>query len=180
MKDRRYLFIVENPGFSPVHRAQLLRDLRSFLSVLNLRIASRHLEIVVGGIDPNIAKNKIEEILGPVTSVVDITDEASLGGGDITRFADLFNAERFWEAHAELEPIWRTTGDRTIQALILISAAFIKIQEGSPDKFVVLAKEALELLEGAPPRLGCIDLAKLKEDLSRSLISRAPFRIACL
>lgn len=180
MKNTRYLFIVENPGYTPSQRSQLLRDLRSFLSVLNLRVASRHIEIVVGGVDPDVAKAEIEEVLGPVVAIVDITDEGSLGGGDLARFVDLFNAERFWEAHAELEPLWRKSGDKIVQALILVSAAFIKIQEGLPDKFVALAEEALELLKVAPPRLGCIDLNKFKEDLSKSLVSRTPFKITCL
>lgn len=180
MNDIRYLFIVENPGYSPQHRAQLLRDLRGILPVLNLRIASRHLEIVVRGVDPEEARRKIEETMGRVIAVMDVTNEDSLGGGDIAKFVDLFNAERFWEAHAEVEPIWRKNGDKTVQALILISAAFIKIQEGLPDKFVLLAREALELLKEAPPRLGCIDMARLREELSKSLTSRSPFKITCL
>jgi predicted metal-dependent hydrolase len=175
----RYLIIAENPGFAPSQRAQLLRDLRGILPALNVRIASRHLEILVRGIDAEEARRKIEGAVGRVYAVIDVTDEDSLGSGDIGRFVELFNSERFWEAHAEIEPAWRRSGDRALQGLILMSAAFVKLQEGAPDKFVLLAQEALELLEGAPQRIGCIDVPKLREQLAKSLVSRSPFAIAC-
>ncbi|MEZ0248664.1 MAG: DUF309 domain-containing protein, partial [Thermoproteus sp.] len=108
------------------------------------------------------------------------TREDDIGHGDVKKFVELFNSERFWEAHAEIEPLWRKSRDTTLQALILICAAFIKIQEGLPDKFVLLAEEARRLLEEVPPRLGCIDLDKLREDLAASMMSKRPFKIACL
>ncbi|MEL9989782.1 MAG: DUF309 domain-containing protein [Thermoproteus sp.] len=180
MAENRYLFIVDNPGIDPAQRAQLLRDLRGVLSVLNLRVASDHIEVVVRSTHVAEAKNKIEEVLGRVREVLDITIEENIGRGDIRRFVDLFNSERFWEAHAEIEPLWRKNGDVALQALILICAAFIKIQEGLPDKFVRLAEEARRLLEEAPPRVGCIDLNRLREDLATSIMSKRPFKIACL
>jgi len=179
MNNIRYLLIAENPGYTPSQRAQLLRDLRGLLPVLNVRVASRHLEILVRGIDVEDARRRVEEAVGRVYAAIDVTNEDALGSGDIGRFVALFNSERFWEAHAEIEPAWRRSGDRSLQGLILMSAAFVKLQEGAPDKFVLLAGETLRLLEDAPERIGCIDIPKLREQLARSLVSKSPFSIAC-
>lgn len=62
-----------------------------------------------------------------------------------------------------------------LKALILVAAAFTKIQEGKEHEFVIIAKKALEMLSDA--RYFCIDLVEVKEKLLLSLESRRPFRI---
>lgn len=106
-----------------------------------------------------------------------------MGGSDaddehlVRIYIDLFNQERFWEAHGALEPLWRRSGDRNAQGLILVAAAFTKIQENRVQEFALIAGKALEMLgEG---RYFCIDLSDVKRKLAASLESGGLFKIEC-
>lgn len=174
----RTLYIVENPGYTPDKREVLLRELRRRVPALTVRIASSHLEVVVAsGDSPNV--REALRAVGEVLEAIDVTNEESVGRGDVRAFAEKFNSERFWEAHAEIEVLWRRNRDPALQALILAAAAFIKLQEGAPDKFVLLAQEALRLLGNGPDRIGCVDLREFRASLERSIASRKPFKVIC-
>jgi len=171
----RYLLIVENPGYTVKNRPLLLKELRARLPVIALRIATRHTEVDVKGADPQEARKIVEKILGgSVVEVVDITFEEVKGG--VEDYVRLFNQERFWEAHNALEGIWRTTRNPTLQGLIMLAAAFVKLQEGQWDKFETLIKEAVGLIT---EDVGCIRAEELREKALVALAQRAPFRIEC-
>ncbi|MFB6489773.1 MAG: DUF309 domain-containing protein [Thermoproteus sp. AZ2] len=174
----RTLYIVENPGYTPDKREALLRELRRRIPALTVRVGAGHIEVVVASSDSPSVREALKAV-GEVLEVIDITSEESVGRGDIRAFAEKFNSERFWEAHAEIEALWRRGRDPVLQALILAAAAFIKLQEGAPDKFVLLAQEALRLLERAPDRIDCVDLREFKASLERSIASRRPFKVIC-
>ncbi len=171
----RYLLIAENPGFSVSHREDLLRRLRSVLPVIAVRIASDHVEVDVKTDDLKKAVAEVEKVVGKVLEVVDITFE-DVGGG-VERYVDLFNRERFWEAHNALEGLWRKTRNVTLQGLIMLAAAFVKLQEGWPDKFERMLKEALYLLK---EDVGCIKVKQLLEKAEKALLEKRPFKIECL
>jgi hypothetical protein len=64
---------------------------------------------------------------------------------------DLFNAFYFWEAHESWEAVWAGTPRssrpaRTVQGLIQIAAALLKIHVGSPSGAAVLSREGIEKL----------------------------------
>ncbi len=171
----RYLLIAENPGFSVSHREDLLRRLRLVLPVIAVRIASDHVEVDVKTDDLKKAVAEVEKAVGRVLEVVDITFE-DVGGG-VERYVDLFNRERFWEAHNALEGLWRKTRNATLQGLIMLAAAFVKLQEGRPDKFERMLKEALYLLK---EDVGCIKIKQLLEKAEKALLEKRPFKIECL
>ena len=171
----RYLLIAENPGFSVSHREDLLRRLRLVLPVIAVRIASDHVEVDVKTDDLKKAVAEVEKVVGRVLEVVDITFE-DVGGG-VERYVDLFNRERFWEAHNALEGLWRKTRNATLQGLIMLAAAFVKLQEGRPDKFERMLKEALYLLK---EDVGCIKIKQLLEKAEKALLEKRPFKIECL
>jgi predicted metal-dependent hydrolase len=170
----RYLLIAENPGFSVSHREELLRRLRAVLPVIAMRIATRHVEVDVKTDDLEKAVAEVENIVGKVLEVVDITFE-DVGGG-VERYVDLFNRERFWEAHNALEGLWRKTRNTTLQGLIMLAAAFVKLQEGHPDKFERMLKEALHLLK---EDVGCIKMGQLMEKAEKALLEKTTFKIKC-
>lgn len=171
----RYLIIAENPSFSVSHRVDLLRRLRSVLPVIAVRIAADHVEVDVKTDDLQKAVAEVEKVVGKVLEVVDITFE-DVGGG-VERYVDLFNRERFWEAHNALEGLWRKTRNATLQGLIMLAAAFVKLQEGQPDKFERMLKEALHLLK---EDVGCIKMERLLEKAEKALLEKRPFKIECL
>ncbi|ABP50894.1 MULTISPECIES: DUF309 domain-containing protein [Pyrobaculum] len=172
----RYLLIVENPGYTPGHREELLRRIRAALPVISLRVASTHVEVDVKSDDLAKAKETVERVIGgKVLEAVDITFEDVPGG--VETYVRLFNAERFWEAHNALEGLWRRTKSPTLQGLIMLAAAFVKLQEGSPEKFERLLKEAIYLIE---EDVGCIKIKEVKKLAEKALLEKRPFKITCL
>lgn len=65
---------------------------------------------------------------------------------------ELFNARRYWEAHEELEAIWRTVPDEeealALQGLIQAAAALLHRERGNRHGTVSVGKAALEKLAG--------------------------------
>ncbi|MEM1597600.1 MAG: DUF309 domain-containing protein [Pyrobaculum sp.] len=171
----RYLLIVENPGYTPSIRQELLRRLRAQLPVISVRVGTRHVEVDVKTEDLNAAKEVVEKVVGgEVKEVVDITFE-DVGGG-VGQFVRRFNEERFWEAHNALEGAWRATRNPTLQGLIMLAAAFVKLQEGAPEKFEKMLKEAMDLIT---EDVNCIKASYIKKMAERALLLRQPFKIEC-
>ncbi|ABL87541.1 protein of unknown function DUF309 [Pyrobaculum islandicum DSM 4184] len=171
----RYLIIAENPGYLPSHREFLIKQLRASLPVITIRVASSHVEVDVKTDDLETAVVEVERKIGRVLDVIDITFEEV--GGDVEKYVELFNKERFWEAHNVLEGVWRKTREPTLQGLIMLAASFVKLQEGQLDKFERLIKEAIQLLE---KDVGCIKIRKLRKKVEKALVEKKPFKIECL
>jgi hypothetical protein len=69
---------------------------------------------------------------------------------------DLFNAGYYWEAHEQLEGLWRAAGRKGpvadfLKALIKLAAAGVKHREGKPAGVRSHAARAAELLRGLGP-----------------------------
>ncbi|MEM2300711.1 MAG: DUF309 domain-containing protein [Sulfolobales archaeon] len=177
----RYLFIVANDkDYKPQDREHLLKTLRRFFTAPNIRIGSKHIEIEVWDPDLSSIRGIIEENVGRIVEwkPIDAVESNYIGDEDLVEaYVALFNQERFWEAHGALETLWRRSGDRNAQGLILVAAAFIKIQENKENEFISIAKRALEMLKGTS--YFCIDLGEVREKLSSSLESKKPFKIEC-
>jgi predicted metal-dependent hydrolase len=181
---KRYLFISKNSfGYRPCDREYLLGLLRCCAKTPNIRIASRHVEIEVW--DPDLP-TVVALIRGVVGEIIlwrslgeDMVQHYIANMPEILRrFVDLFNEERFWEAHEALEPLWRSTGERVLQGLILVAASFVKIQESKVEEFKVLAKKALTMLNNMS-RYMCIDISRVRETLKVSIETFSPFKITC-
>lgn len=88
----------------------------------------------------------------------------------IEEAVELFNAERFWEAHEVLESIWRVSegGEKALlQGLILVCAAFVHHQKGENSVAVGVARRALPLLDPKKSPYFELDLAEIRERLER-------------
>ena len=177
----RVLAIARNPGLSPVDRMTLLTNIRRAVKfrVINARIASDHVEldVDVSGL------SDIDELrrLGfEVMEVVNIEDEARVDneldmGSSITKYVELFNRERFWEAHEVLEKIWRSNRDEGIRGLIILAAAFVKIQENNPGAFKRLMMTAKELIMNN--EIPWINKESILRKIDNALVAMRPFKI---
>lgn len=101
---------------------------------------------------------------------------AYLPKGEAVREAvALFDAERFWEAHEVLESKWRVEeGDekRLLQGLILVCAAFVHHQKGEDAVSIGISRRALPLLRWSSPSYFGVDVARLRERMSRVVETR--------
>ena len=176
----RYLFLVAAvPSGPPAEvRGRLMRELRAAgLRVINVRVGSSHLEIDARSDDSETDAARLRDAFGGDVEVVDLDGEEAVAD-PFHRFAFLFNSERFWEAHEVLERVWRIDRNELIQGLIVLAAAFAKLQEGSEVGFHRLARRSMELL-WSEQRIGCVDLGDVKSRIADAIKSRRPFKIEC-
>lgn len=84
-------------------------------------------------------------------------NEASLQAG-----IELFNAQRFWDAHEAWEEPWLTATGETrqfLQGLIQLAAAYVHVQRGTYSGGVRLFASALQKLEAFPADYAGVDRA---------------------
>lgn len=172
---RRLLVIAENPGLTPAHQPALSRRLREAgIRLVSLRVATRHVEVDLLAEHVEGALAALDAVGVRVKEVVDLS--GGEGGEGLDKYVELFNAERFWEAHGALERAWRTTGDPALQGLIMLAAAFVKLQENRVDRFRELLRKALAMVDRD---VGCIKAAELKRLAEEALASMKPFKVPC-
>jgi hypothetical protein len=94
------------------------------------------------------------------------------------RAVELFNAERFWDAHEALERIWRSVPDeeeaKVVQGLIQAAAALLHRQRGNQHGVRVVGQAALDNLAGPQHPAVEFDVAQLRGDLARALHEGGP------
>ncbi len=147
------------------------------LKIINIRIASSHIEIDLN-VDNNDYVYMIENLGFKVMDTVKIDleeDEKYNEEYAIKRYIELFNEERFWEAHEVLERVWRKNRDEGIQGLIILAAAFVKIQENNPEAFKRLIIRARELI--MKNQIPYINKEKLLRKMDNALLLTKPFKI---
>ena len=123
----------------------------------NLRISTSAIEFDLFAEQDDLSRSQslLEAKISKVVTLRLIDPNVSTRGEEeaMRKGIDLFNQERFWEAHEVLEEIWHpATGvDRdVIQGLILTAAALVHYQKN--EKAVCLS-----ILARALPKLGKID-----------------------
>ena len=130
--------------------------------------------VFVGAIEP-LSKVEFTRDLGavaPFKPKEEVMDEA-------VRY---FDAERYWECHETLEPIWRSSkGEERslVQAIILVCAALVHEQRGEAGVALGIYRRALPKLAWDSQTYHGIDVSKLRKSVERSLESGQvrPFKI---
>jgi len=173
----RILATTNNPGLTPNHRQELLTKLRrEGLMVRNARIASDHIELDVLVNDER--EVRLVERLGLNLQEVRVIDMERTINYDVHdalfKYVELFNKERFWEAHEVLEEVWRLNRDKGLQGLIILAAAFVKLQENNPRAFTELMMRAKDLIKNSNIP---INKKSLLKRIDNALRSQKPFRI---
>ncbi|WP_066795854.1 DUF309 domain-containing protein [Caldivirga sp. MU80] len=175
---RVLIYLSNTRGYEPKDRVNLMKQLRSMgIRVINVRVATRHLEVDASTDNVDEAAHTLGLLIGPVLEVVNLTMEHRYDN-PFRAYVDLFNGERFWEAHEALEPIWRVGRDVNVQGLIVAAAAFVKLQEGYIEPFLRLANRALSMLTASA--VDCIDLVSFRAGLKDALGVMRPFRARCI
>lgn len=145
---------LENKGFTRKDARELLKKARSIAInnsiIRDARVASKHIEFDVG-----IDKDAIDQLLDRLKEISSIKrcieiDERELGKEQAVKYAtELFNDERYWEAHEVLEGVWKNSkGDEklVVQGIILIAAAFVHMQKEEYSIAYTILKRALPKL----------------------------------
>jgi hypothetical protein len=158
----RYLArLANNQGYAPRDVKMIQAKIRELLGspdkIGNLRISSSAIEfdLFVEKADLDKSKSLLQDKISKLMTLRPIDSRVSTKGEEeaLREGTDLFNQERFWEAHEVLEEIWHpATGVErdVIQGLILTAAALVHYQK---DERTV----CLSILERGIIKLGTVD-----------------------
>jgi predicted metal-dependent hydrolase len=154
----RYLVRLANSqGYTPTDIKMLQAKIRELLGsadkIGNLRVSTSAIEfdLFAEQTDLNKSKSLLEEKISKVVTLRPIDPRVITKGGEemLREGVDLFNQERFWEAHEVLEEIWHpATGVERdiIQGLILTAAALVHYQKNENAVCVSILVRAMEKL----------------------------------
>lgn len=174
---KRYILIVRNKGYRPVDRAKLLEEARaSGKVVVDVRIGTEHVEFDVLSDSPPVVEG---------FEVLELVDLSTRNVQDSTKALEeavkLFDAERFWESHETLEPVWRTSSNidrKLFHGLILTAAAFVHLQKGDEKGFESILRRAKAEFNVDVKRWMGFDIGKVLKNLNESLRHRKPFKLS--
>jgi len=181
----RYLVRLANSqGYTPTDVKLLQAKIRELLGsadkIGNLRISTSAIEfdLFAEQTDLNRSKSLLEEKISKVVTLRPIDPRVPMRGEEemLREGVDLFNQERFWEAHEVLEEIWHpSTGvDRdTIQGLILTAAALVHYQKDEKSVCVSILGRAREKL-GARDHFKSVDTKRLTAGIEEILKDNIP------
>jgi uncharacterized protein len=182
----RYLVrLANNQGYSPRDVKMTQSKIRELLGsadkIGNLRISTSAIEfdLFAEQIELNKSKSLLESKISKVVTLRPIEPLAASGRGKMQTLRegiDLFNQERFWEAHELLEEIWHpATGVERdmIQGLILTAAAFVHYQKNQNDVCVSILGRAKRKLDTLDHFKG-LDISRLRANIEQILKDNMP------
>jgi hypothetical protein len=139
----------------------------------NFRVSGTAIEFDLYEASPERLKEdllSVESVLGPILNARDLstTGAPRTIEESVSLAISMYEEERFWEVHDELESQWRklhhgVAEREVLHGLILLAAAYVHVQKGEEGVALSLIGRALTTLEGSgAERYHGIDLAKLE------------------
>ncbi len=176
--------LANNQAYTPkdvrILQAKIRELLGSADKIGNLRISTTAIEFDLFAEQADLSRPKslLEAKISRVVTLRSIEPSISKRGENETLRdgIDLFNQERFWEAHEVLEEIWHpATGVErdTIQGLILTAAALVHYQKNEKSVCVSIlgrAKEKLSILD----QFKGLNIKRLRADIDQILEDSVP------
>jgi hypothetical protein len=142
--------------YTPRHARTILQRAREIVepqaSVRDARISKKYIEFDISISDGADMKTIIAgiESIAPLASYEEIVERHMEKDKAIERAIQLFNDERYWEAHEALEYVWKNaTGvEREIlNGIILVAAAFVHDEKDEPDVCISILRRARKKLD---------------------------------
>ncbi len=173
-----------NQAYAPKDVRLLEAKIRELLGsadkIGNLRVSTTAIELDLFAAPSDLGRTKslLEGKISKVVTLRSLESRTSTRAEDeaLREGIDLFNKERFWEAHEVLEEIWHpATGvDRdTIQGLILTAAALVHYQKDEKSVCVSILGRAKEKL-GTLDQFKGLDIRSLRTSIERILEDKTP------
>jgi hypothetical protein len=181
----RYLVRLDNTqAYAPKDVKILQTKIREVLGstdkIGNLRISTTAIEFDLFEASSDLGRSRslLEDKISKVLTLRSLESRASTRPESelLREGIDLFNQERFWEAHEALEEIWHpATGvDRDIiQGLILTAAALVHYQKNETTVCVSILGRAKEKL-GTLDEFKDVDIKHLRTNIDHILEHNTP------
>jgi len=173
---KRYMLHLQNRApYSPKEANVLLQKARELVepevSIRDARVSKKYIEF-----DISIAEDKeigptVErlQVIAPLASYDEITERHMEKDEAIMRAVQLFNDERYWEAHESLEYVWKKAAGiekEILNGIILVAAAFVHHEKDELDICVSILHRAKRKLEQTSDEYYGINIAKVVEVIS--------------
>ena len=181
----RYLVRLDNnQAYAPKDVRILQTKIRELLGstdkIGNLRVSTTAIEFDLFADQSDLVRSKslLEAKISKVVTLRSLESRTSTRPESeaLREGIDLFNQERFWEAHEVLEEIWHPAigVDRdTIQGLILTAAALVHYQKNEKSVCVSILGRAKEKLNKLDQFKG-LDIKSLKVSIGQVLKDNTP------
>lgn len=161
--------------YTPKEANLLLQKARKLVepevSIRDARVSKKYLEF-----DLSIAEDKdigptVErfQVIAPLASYEEIMERYMEKDEAIMRAVQLFNDERYWEAHESLEYVWKDatgTEKEILNGIILVAAAFVHHEKDELDICVSILRRAKRKLDQTSDEYYGINISKVVEVLS--------------
>jgi hypothetical protein len=173
---KRYILHLQNTApYTPKEATLLLHKARELVepeaSIRDARVSKRFIEFDISiSDDKDIGQigGRIE-VIAPLASYEEIMERHIEKDKSIMRAVQLFNDERYWEAHEVLEYVWKNatgTEKEILNGIILVAAAFVHDEKDEQDICISILQRAKRKLDQTSDKYYGIDIIKIVELLS--------------
>jgi hypothetical protein len=173
---KRYMVHLQNTlPYTPKDATALLQRARKLVEpeaiIRDTRISKKYIEFdtsVSKGTDVKTIIARLEAI-APLAGYDEIVERQMEKGKAIARAVQLFNDEKYWEAHETLEYIWKdATGieKEILNGIILIAAAFVHDEKDEQNVCISILQRARKKLDRASGIYHGIDTNRIAEMIS--------------
>lgn len=166
--------------YTPKDAASLLRRARKLVEphamIRDTRVSKKYIEFDTSLSDDTNVIKIIErlEAISPVGSYDHIIERYIDKQESITRAIQLFNDEKYWQAHEALEYVWKnSTGveKNILNGLILVAAAFVHDEKDESDVCLSILQRARKKLDGASVMYYGMDVKRIADRISEMVNS---------
>ncbi len=161
--------------YSPKEATLLLHKARELVepdaSIRDARVSKKYIEFDISipvGEDLGSILARIE-VIAPLANYDEIIERHLEKDKAIMRARELFNDERYWEAHEVLEYVWKNstgTEKEILNGIILVAAAFVHDEKDEQDICLSILHRARRKLDRTSETYYGIDMTKIVDVLS--------------
>ncbi len=173
---KRYILHLQNTAqYTPKQAAVLLQRAKELLepeaSVRDARVSKKYIELDTSlseGMDMKMIIARVETI-APLAGYEEIVERQMEKDKAIKHAVQLFNDERYWEAHETLEYVWKNaTGieKEILNGIILVAAAFVHDEKDEPAICISILRRAARKLNPSRGNYHGIDTNRVAHMIS--------------
>ena len=165
---------------TPKDATALLRRARELVetkaTIRDARVSKKYIEFdtsIPDGIDINTILERLE-VISTLSSYEHIIEHHMERDKAIKQAMQLFNDEKYWEAHEVLEYVWKKTSGvekDIIHGIILVAAAFVHDEKDEPDVCLSILQRARKKLGRASGTYYGIDVNRIADRISEIISS---------
>lgn len=177
---QRYMMHLQNKSYTSKDAAALLYKARELVepevTIRDARVSKKYVELdtsVPDDMDISGLAGKLKAI-APLASYEHVVERHMGKDEAIERAVELFNDEKYWEAHEALESVWKGSSGAEksiLNGIILVAAAFVHDEKDEPEICLSILQRARKRLDGIGGTYHGIDVDRIADLISKIISS---------